>query len=60
LILESPQLKARRVDIDPATNQFEAWSFRPSLRVFERGAQMSGSCVVYHPQREPTTGEAGQ
>ncbi len=58
LILESPQLKARRVDIDPVTESDSSLVVPAALRVFERGAQASGSCVVYHPQREPTTGEA--
>ena len=58
LVLESAQIKARRVDIDPATESDSSLVVPAVLRVFARDAQVSGSCVVYHPQREPTTGEA--
>jgi VWFA-related protein len=58
LILESPLLKARRVDIDPATESDPSLVVPVPLRVFTRDAQVSGSCVVYHPQREPATGKA--
>jgi VWFA-related protein len=58
LVLESPQFKARRVDIDPATESDPSLVVPAPLRVFERSAQVSGSCVVYHPQREVITGEA--
>jgi len=58
LVLESPQFKARRVDVDPATESDPSLVVPVPLRIFAQSAQVSGSCVVYHPQREPSTGEA--
>jgi len=58
LVLESPQFKARRVDVDPATESDPGLVVPVPLRVFAQTAQVSGSCIVYHPQREPSTGEA--
>ncbi|HEU5182049.1 MAG TPA: VWA domain-containing protein [Candidatus Polarisedimenticolia bacterium] len=58
LLLESDAQRGRRVDIDPSTKEDEALVVPAVTRVFSRGAKVVGSCLVYHPERDKSTGEA--
>jgi VWFA-related protein len=58
LLLESDTQKGRRVDIDPSTKSDEALVVPVVIRVFSSSARVIGSCFIYHPSREKSTGEA--
>ena len=58
LLLESDTQRGRRVDIDPSTREDEALVVPAVTRIFSRGAKVVGSCFIYHPEREKSTGEA--
>ncbi len=58
LLLESDTQRGRRVDIDPSARDDQALVVPAVTRVFSRGAKVVGSCFIYHPEREKTTGEA--
>jgi len=58
LLLESDTQRGRRVDIDPSTKDDETLIVPAPLRVFSSGAKVVGSCLVYHLERDKSTGEA--
>ena len=58
LLLQSETQQSRRVDIDPSTEANPTLVVPAVTRVFSPGARVIGSCLVYHPEREKSTGEA--
>jgi hypothetical protein len=58
LLLQSETQQGRRVDIDPSTEEDPALVVPAVTRVFSPGARVIGTCFVYHPVREKSTGEA--
>ena len=58
LLLQSETQQGRRVDIDPSTEADPALVVPAVTRVFSPKARVIGSCFVYHPVREKSTGEA--
>jgi len=57
LVLESPEVEGRRVDLDPPTSGDPNLATPAAGRVFPQGAEIRASCLVYHPQRREGTGE---
>ena len=58
LLLQSETQQGRRVDIDPSTEEDPALVVPAVTRVFSPEARVIGSCFVYHPEREKSTGVA--
>ena len=58
LLLQSETQQGRRVDIDPSTEADPGLVVPAVTRVFSPDARVTGSCFVYHPVREKSTGEA--
>jgi hypothetical protein len=58
LLLEREGEKGRRVDVDPSTKEDSTLVVPAVYRVFSPDARVIGSCFIYHPVRERSTGEA--
>ncbi|HEX9507712.1 MAG TPA: VWA domain-containing protein, partial [Myxococcales bacterium] len=50
LTLSSPELRLRRVDLDPETSRDPQIVIPAVRRAFSRDAEVVGSCLVYHPR----------
>jgi hypothetical protein len=58
LVLNSPDLQIRRVNIESGICENPQIAVPAVPPVFERGSDLVGSCLLYHPKREAKSGEA--